>query len=73
MATISSGSFVDAADVADVAAGLGVAVDEGGHEFEIGMLVDGGDGVAADGSGGPLNHALHAEELTVRATRQVAS
>ena len=38
----------DAADIADVAAGLGVAVDEGADEREVGMFVNGGDGVAAD-------------------------
>jgi hypothetical protein len=47
----------DAAGVADVAAGLGVAVDEGADQFEIGVPVHGGDGMAADGSGGPLNDA----------------
>ena len=62
----------DAADVADVAAGLGVAVDEGADEFEIGALVHGGDGMAADGSGGPLNDAQHAVKFTVRTTRQAA-
>ena len=60
----------DAADVADVAARLGVAVNEGADELEVGMFMDGGDGVAADGSGGPLNDAQHAEELTVRTTRR---
>src|SRR6476469_6613969 len=49
----------DAAGVADVAAGLGVAVDEGADQFEIGVPVHGGDGMAADGSGGPLNDAYH--------------
>jgi hypothetical protein len=62
----------DAADVADVAAGLGVAVDEGARKLEIGILVHGGDGMPADRSGGPLNHAQHAVELTVRMTRSVA-
>jgi hypothetical protein len=36
---------------------LGIAVDEGTDELEVGMFVDGGDCVAADGSGGPLNDA----------------
>ena len=62
----------DAADVADVAAGLGVAVDEAADEVQIGALVHGGDGMAADGSGGPLNDAQHAVKLTVRTTRQAA-
>ena len=37
------------------------------------MFMDGGDGVAADGPGGPLKDAQHAEELTVRTTRRVPS
>ena len=62
----------DATDIADVAAGLDVAVDERSDELELWMLNDGGDRVAADGSGGPLNDAQHAEELTVRTTRRLA-
>jgi hypothetical protein len=30
-------------------------MDESADEVEIGMLVDGGHGMPADGSGGPLN------------------
>jgi hypothetical protein len=56
-----------------IAARLGVAVNECADELEVGMVMDGGDGVAADGSGGPLKDAQHAEELTVRTTRRVAS
>jgi hypothetical protein len=32
------------------------------------MLLNGGDGMAADGAGRPLDDAQHAVELTVRAT-----
>jgi hypothetical protein len=32
------------------------------------MFVQGGAGVTADGSGGPLDHAEHAVKLTVIAT-----
>ena len=49
----------DPADRTDVAAGLGIAVDEGTREFQVRMIVDGGDGVAADRASGPLNDAQH--------------
>jgi hypothetical protein len=37
---------------AALATGLLVAVDQGADELEVGMIVDGGDGVAPDGAGG---------------------
>jgi hypothetical protein len=62
----------NATDVTDVAASLGIAVNERADKFEVGMFNDGGDGVAADGSGGPLNDAQHAEDITVRTTGRAA-
>ena len=49
----------DAAELAHVAPGLVVAVDERADQVEVVVPVDRGDGVSAHVAGGPLDHSKH--------------
>ena len=47
----------DATHLADVASGLGLVVHPCPDQLQVGMVVHGGNGMAADVAGGPLDHA----------------
>src|SRR5262245_58466586 len=53
----------DAADLARIATGLLVAVDEHAGQLELGMVDDRRYGMAPDGTGGPLHDAEHSSSF----------
>ncbi len=63
----------EAAELADVAAGLGGAVDPGADQLELAMREDAFDGGPADVAGRPLDHAIGHGGRSSSAARSVAS